>query len=476
MPPPHDLEAERSLLGAALLRGDAIDRAGPLDAGDFYAGGYGNAWDAACTVHAQGEPTDPVAVAAVMRAAGTLDSIGGFAELVALQAAHATGNPEGMADIVRDRAILRRISAEAWAVHRTAGIGADPGPALERLDAARGAAVDGSSQSSRLMRGGAFLLDAPELPPAVWGQGAQVLWAEGEPLLLVGPAGVGKTTLAGQIVAGRLGIRVEVLGYPIRPGAGRLLYLACDRPAQIRRSLRRVVTGEHRDILEARLIAWMGPPPQDLARHPEALLGMARRAGADTVVLDSLKDVAIGLSDDEVGAGVNRAVQLCVAEGVEVLALHHQRKGQGGTKPRTLEDVYGSTWITAGAGSVILLWGAAGDPVVELVHLKQPAEEVGPLRIEHDHHAGSSLVTRGFNPLRFLQLQRRPVTATDVARAWFEREKPTDAERSKASRSLDRLVREGLAVRLSDATRGGLGGTQPARYGAAERPNQTTEV
>jgi hypothetical protein len=34
--------------------------------------------------------------------------------------------------------------------------------------------------------------------------------------------------------------------------------------------------------------------------------------------------------------------------------------------------------ITAGAGSVVLLWGAAGDPIVEWRHLKQPAAEVGP--------------------------------------------------------------------------------------------------
>ena len=88
------------------------------------------------------------------------------------------------------------------------------------------------------------------------------------------------------------------------------------------------------------------------------------------------------------GGNVNRAVQYVVVEGIEVVGLHHQRKGQGGAKPNGLEDVYGSTWLTAGMGSVVLLWGAAGDPNVELRHLKQPVAEVGPLRIEHDQLTG----------------------------------------------------------------------------------------
>jgi hypothetical protein len=38
------------------------------------------------------------------------------------------------------------------------------------------------------------------------------------------------------------------------------------------------------------------------------------------------------------------------------------------------------TWLTSGAGSVILLNGQPGDPIVSLHHLKQPAAAVGPLQ------------------------------------------------------------------------------------------------
>src|SRR6185436_7011481 len=72
---------------------------------------------------------------------------------------------------------------------------------------------------------------------------------------------------------------------------------------------------------------------------------------------------------------------------------HLVKRGPNGSKPTALADVYGSVWITAGAGSVVLLWGEAGDPIVDLIHLKQPAEPVGPMRIVHDHDAGTSAVS-----------------------------------------------------------------------------------
>ena len=41
--------------------------------------------------------------------------------------------------------------------------------------------------------------------------------------------------------------------------------------------------------------------------------------------------------------------------GINVEALAHTRKATGtNTHPNTIDDVYGSTWITAGAGSMIL--------------------------------------------------------------------------------------------------------------------------
>jgi hypothetical protein len=327
--------------------------------------------------------------------------------------------------------------------------------------------------TARLRPGGSFVLDAPETVPAVWGRDDQVLWAAGEPLLICGPAGVGKTTVACQLVAARLGDAdggpVEVLGLPVVPGdtGKKVLYLASDRPRQVQRAMRRLFREDDRGLLDERLVVWPGPPPVDFARVPETLLMLAEEANADTIVIDSLKDVALGLNTDEGGAGLNNAIQRALVEGIEVAGLHHQRKGAHGEKPKGLADVYGSTWITAGAGSVILLWGEAGDPLVELSHLKQPAAAVGPWTIEHDHTAGRSSVSRGFELMRFLRNRRAGATAKEVARAWFEKAEPDDNQRKRAERALKRAVANGVVHREGGAARFG-DSAEGVRYFAVE--------
>src|SRR5699024_11110040 len=135
----------------------------------------------------------------------------------------------------------------------------------------------------------------------------------------------------------------SLLGYPIKAGNKTVLYLAMDRPRQIARSFHRMVDPAMREDLNRRLVVWQGPPPEDLAQHTGMLLSLCLRAGADTVYVDSVKDAALGLSDDEVGAGYNRARQKALTAGIEIVECHHTRKktnGQG-QGPPTLDDLYG---------------------------------------------------------------------------------------------------------------------------------------
>ncbi len=55
--------------------------------------------------------------------------------------------------------------------------------------------------------GGDFILDEPEIIPAIWGQGQRVLWAEGEGIMITGHQGVGKTIVAQQLVLHWIGLR-----------------------------------------------------------------------------------------------------------------------------------------------------------------------------------------------------------------------------------------------------------------------------
>ena len=85
--PPHNLQAEESLLGAMLLSKDAIAVASEvLDAENFYKPAHGHIFEAITSLSAAGEPADPVTVAEELRRAGLLDAIGGPATLVTLQA------------------------------------------------------------------------------------------------------------------------------------------------------------------------------------------------------------------------------------------------------------------------------------------------------------------------------------------------------------------------------------------------------
>ncbi|MCW1823160.1 AAA family ATPase [Mycobacterium senegalense] len=300
----------------------------------------------------------------------------------------------------------------------------------------------------RFVDGGSFIHSIPDATPAVWGSGEEVLWAEGEGLIVAGPQGVGKSTLAGNLVAAMIS-GAEVLGYPVKK-VDRILYLAMDRPKQIARALRRQLGEVPEDELAQRLVVWQGPPPEDLAAHPERLLAMAEKSKANVVIVDSLKDAALGLSSDEVGAGWNRARQTVLAAGIDVLELHHDRKANDTTAP-AIEKLYGSVWITSGAGSVIHLGGEPGDPIVRLSHLKQPATEVGPFDINHDGTSGTMEI---HDATDLVAMARQPggVTASTAATALFETEKPTKAEREKARRRLEKLKGEGL---VSAVTTGG---------------------
>ena len=109
--PPHNLDAEASLLGAMLLSRDAIASAVEVvKADDFYKPAHGHVYEAIVSLYGAGEPADPVTVAEELRRAGVLDAIGGTATLVSLQTATpATSNAGRYARIVEEHALLRRL-------------------------------------------------------------------------------------------------------------------------------------------------------------------------------------------------------------------------------------------------------------------------------------------------------------------------------------------------------------------------------
>jgi replicative DNA helicase len=109
--PPHNLDAEASLLGAMLLSSDAISAAlQVVKVEDFYKPAHAHVFDAITSLYAQGEPADPITVAEELKRAGLLDSVGGAGALVDLESqTPATSNAAYYAKIIEERAMMRKL-------------------------------------------------------------------------------------------------------------------------------------------------------------------------------------------------------------------------------------------------------------------------------------------------------------------------------------------------------------------------------
>jgi replicative DNA helicase len=109
--PPHNLQAEESLLGAMLLSRDAVAAASEIvDAGHFYKPSHGFIFEAVSALTARGEPVDPVSVSEELRRADLLEAVGGPQALISLQLAPpSTTNAAHYARIVEEHAMLRRL-------------------------------------------------------------------------------------------------------------------------------------------------------------------------------------------------------------------------------------------------------------------------------------------------------------------------------------------------------------------------------
>jgi replicative DNA helicase len=458
---PSDEDAEDAVLGAALVS----EEAARVVTADLHEDSFTREWRR-CIFRSvgrlvgKGQHVDIITVAADLSHHGELSTkedpkrpdplrLHALAESVALPAAA----PQ-YAQILAGHAQRRRIVLLASDVQRRM---ADPTTEPEAVFAELSLAAPEIQVASRMFSGTTFALSERAVLESVWGRGSEVLWAGGEPLLIASPTGVGKTTLANRLMLARLGVgSEEILGFPVSEADRPILYIAADRPRQASRSLRRMIEAagaEEYSLLEDFLMVHAGPLGWDIARDQGRLYAWTKQLGVGTVVIDSLKDVASELTKEETGQGLHAAFSELVANDIEVLALHHQRKSTpDNRKPRTIDDIYGSTYITAGAGSVVLLWGKAGDPVFALDHLKQPADDVGPLQVRVDHETGALSRVHKADPVAILRQSPQGLSAREAAVAIFDTTDPSEAEVEKARRRLRSLESAGQAMRQEIGT------------------------
>ena len=128
---PHNLEAERSILGAILIRNDAFNVAAELiDADDFFRDAHRRVFDKMVDLNERGQAIDLVTLRDELSRSGDLDPVGGPAYISSLaDGVPRSTNVEHYARIVKERATLRnliaaanRIVAEAYAAREDASV------------------------------------------------------------------------------------------------------------------------------------------------------------------------------------------------------------------------------------------------------------------------------------------------------------------------------------------------------------------
>src|SRR5438552_10076494 len=120
--PPQSIEAEQSVLGGLLLDNAAADKVGDiLAADDFYNDAHRLLFNAIVGLIADNKPADVITVGEALGSLKKLDYIGGLAYLSALvENVPTAANIRRYAEIVRERAILRRLAAAGGEIAESA--------------------------------------------------------------------------------------------------------------------------------------------------------------------------------------------------------------------------------------------------------------------------------------------------------------------------------------------------------------------
>src|SRR5438874_1127719 len=119
---PHNLEAERSVLGAILLHNDAFNLAAEvIDAADFFRDAHRRIFDTMVTLVERGDAIDLVTLKDELNRAGAIDDIGGPAYIAALvDGVPRSTNVEHYARIIKEKATLRNLIFSANKILSTA--------------------------------------------------------------------------------------------------------------------------------------------------------------------------------------------------------------------------------------------------------------------------------------------------------------------------------------------------------------------
>src|SRR5689334_23314878 len=112
---PHNLEAEKCVLGAILIHNQAFNQAAEvIDAADFFRDAHRRIWEKMVLLTDRSEPVDLVTLKDELARSGELDEVGGPAYISALtDGVPRSANVEYYAKIVKEKSTLRRLIQSA---------------------------------------------------------------------------------------------------------------------------------------------------------------------------------------------------------------------------------------------------------------------------------------------------------------------------------------------------------------------------
>lgn len=385
--PPHNDEAERSTLGAALIDNTIIaEVAQLLEPRHFYRESHRHIWRATLAVHGRGEAVDVLTLADELHAGSLLDAVGGAKALARLSSeVPSSANVMFYASLVRKKAALREaitlahhlvdeayedvVDVPAWSAPRLAMLqqALEGGARQDVLETPRAALTRLTTRMERRWLG--------EEPVGIaWPlQGLQEKlggFAPKQLTLLAARPGVGKSALAIQIAQ-----EAAVAGWPTL-----LFTMEMDSEEMVGRAVSQRSKVNQSTLFDASSdLAWsrwigavseLGDAPlyikDDVIELP-AILATAqaaiKRQGVQLVIIDYLQIVQHSASRmsnrEQIVAEVSRSLKLFAqTSGVHVLALAQLNRDidkRASLRP-VLSDLRESGSLEQDANRVLFLW------------------------------------------------------------------------------------------------------------------------
>jgi replicative DNA helicase len=359
--PPHNLEAEESVLGAMLITPGVIPAVvEQVSKSDFYRDSHRLLYRAIVELWERGAPGDAITLTEHLTAKGELDKVTGGKNYIhtLVHNCPAASNAARYAEIVKDYAVRRSIIEAGNEIARVAHEGTGKVSELlagsqERLTSISEEVASSASDVSHVSWLD-LLKNPPDPPKGLIGDGVLV---ESGSLVIGASPGVGKTMLVMDLALS-LAEGKPFLGHKVAEPVNVLFVEQEGAPGEFFQRLKRKASGLPEEAA-ARLHfpkGVMGNLKLDSGDGLNQLRAAIKAINAKVVILDPLITFHTGKENesDEMQRLTDNLKLVMDEEKVSVVLVHHTRKEQPGAK-EPLDMLRGSSVIAAFAETVLLL-------------------------------------------------------------------------------------------------------------------------